>query len=204
MRNFCLLVVGLACASMASAGMSVKMGVAANNHPYLATVMEGPICGYEVGTTFETFCLEKSENFRSGNIYDVELDMVARNGGGGAVNNEDPLDIRTAWLYANYLDGNLANFTAKNVQKVVWCLEQELSWWNLSWSERNLFDLADDGGDDWGTDFHGVMVMNLSGSDYDPAQSQLIRCLPSQGTIPVPGAALLGMLGLSAIARFRR
>lgn len=204
MRAFCVLMVGLMCASMASAAMSVKMGVAPAGNPYLATVWEGPICGIEVGTTFETFCLEKYENFRSGHIYDVELDTVARDGGGGSVNGQDPLDIRTAWLYSNYLDGNLANYTAKNVQKVVWYLEQELNWWNLSWSEKNLYFLAKDGGNDWGTDFHGVMVMNLSGSDYDPAQSQLIRCIPSQGTIPVPGAALLGMLGLSVIARFRR
>jgi len=203
MRGICVCVVGLLCITMASVGMSVKMGVAPAGNPYLATVMEGPICGHEVGTTFETFCLEKVEYFHPGHVYDVALDTVARNGGGGP--NPDPLDIRTAWLYDNYLDGNLASFTAKQVQKVVWYVEQEINWLNLSTTEKNLFSLADSGGSVWGTDFHGVMVMNLSGSDYDPAQSQLVRCLPpTPGTIPVPGAAMLALLGLSALSRFRR
>lgn len=201
MRSFCALLVGLACVSAASASMSIKMGISPNKHPYLATVMTGPIKGHAVGTTFDTFCLEKQERFRAGNVYDVELSMMAKDGGGGP--NPDPLDIRTAWVYSNWLDGNLSSYTGKQVQRVIWYLEQEIG--NLKSSEQSLLALANAGGAAWGNDFHGVMVMNLSGPDFDPAQSQLVRsALPLTSLVPVPGAALLGLLGLSALARVRR
>lgn len=201
MRALTSIVLGCILASAASAAMKVQMDVASGGHPYLATVLEGPICNYEVGFQFATFCLEKNEYFNPGSSYDVTLSMSAEQGGQGGP-NPDPIDIKTAWIYDSFLDGNLGGYTAGQVQHVIWYVEQEIS--SLNSTEQALLAAATTGSAAWGTDFHGVMVMNLSGSGRQYAQSQLIRCEPSGGTIPVPGAALLGMLGLSVIARFRR
>lgn len=196
MRNFVAVLMAAAIVSVASASMTVKMGVAPGGHPYLATVMTGPVAGNNVGETLDVFCLEKNEQFKKNHVYNVQLGMSSKNGG-VAGGNPDPLDIRTAWVYANYLDGNLAGFTAKNVQNVIWHIEQEINYNKLKSAEKNLLAMADAGGAAWGTNYHGVQVMNLekNGKQY---QSQVIRA------IPVPGAALLGLLGLSAIARFRK
>ena len=123
--------------------------------------------------------------------------MEAIGGGGGL--NPDPLDIRTAWVYVQWLDGNLSGYTGRQVQRVVWALEDEKSYNSLSGEEKNLYN-ASSAGLAWGNDFHGVMVMNLDGPDFSPAQSQLIR---TNSVIPVPGAVLLGLIGMATLRRMR-
>jgi hypothetical protein len=199
------LVVTLGLSGAALGDMMVVMNATGGTgSPYTATVAPGSdsILGYTVGTQFDTFCLEKSEYFYPGHTYKVSsIAPYAVNGGGGAVNGQDPLNIATAWVYDSWLNGTLqANYTAGQVQNVVWYLEQEIS--GLSSHEQALYNAAVAGGSAWNGDFHGVAVMNLDGierGDFSPAQSQLVR-----SSVPAPGAALLGIIGLAVVNRFKR
>ncbi len=196
----------------AMADMAVKMTGAANTNPYYAEVVgTSPILGYQPGQIFATFCLERKEFFYSGHVYDVTIEPYAIAGGPDndtPGDGNDVLGISTAWLYSQYLDGNLAGYSAKDVQKVIWYLEDELGLSDLTNKQKTLKDLAVAGGQDWGNDYHGVQVMNLWGrpGDFNPAQSQIIRDSrpPVPPPVPVPGAVILGLIGLGALGWLKR
>lgn len=201
--------IALAVAGSAMADMLVTLSTTGGGSPYIATVASGSdqIAGWNVGESFATFCLEKKEYFYPGHTYKVNsLDPWAVNGGVGSVNGKDPIDIATAWLYDSYLEGTLGNYTATQVQNVIWYIEQEVS--SLSQIEQSLLALANDGGASWDGDFHGVQVMNLIGvapGDFNPAQSQLIREKQQPGPpVPAPGAAVLGLIGLAMVNWMKR
>jgi MYXO-CTERM domain-containing protein len=148
------------------------------------------------------------EYFYEGHTYHVTLDPYAILGGTDSDltmgDGKDYVDIRTAWLYGNYLaaTGGVNAYTANEIQDVIWFIEAEKS--SLTLREGNLLKLAEDGGAEWGTDFHGVMAMNLYGNpgDFNPAQSQLVQ-VPTVVEVPAPGAVLLGALGLGLVGLIR-
>ena len=160
------------------------------------------------GSFFETFCLEHTENFSAGGNYLVSFATAAVGGGGGAVAGQDLLDERTAYLYANFINGVLPGYDYSNggglrttnageLQNVIWFLEGEAVPAPASPYELFLFAFSAGG---IGQGLGGVQVANLYSVDAQGArtehQSQLVMFVPG------PGAA--GLLGLAAIGLTRR
>ncbi len=159
---------------------------------------------------FETFCIELSEFFAPGYTYYVDFSRFAEVGGGGGPH--DPLDYLTDWLYSTWVQGNLAGydydnndvgraFSAGELQHVLWYIEQEeaKTWVDGDNSLRDQFYQAALAANPQQYGF--TYVMNLFYLDGNgvrhEAQSMLV-------TIPVPGAALLGVIGLSLVGWVKR
>lgn len=151
--------------------------------------------------SFQSFCVEKNEYITNSMEYNFDLGASAVEGGVGGP-KPDPISIGTAYLYQQFATGQLAGYnytpgsgrsaSADLLQNAIWALEQEIS---VLTAGTNLFwdavvtkfggvaaAMADAGG------AYGVMAVNLHGS-APQYQSQLIL-------VPVPGAILLGFLGL--------
>jgi len=183
---------------------------------FLATVLDAPTGGdaigiYGVGDAFVTFCMETNEYVTGGSTggtYYVTISTAADKGGSGGP-HPDPLSPETAYLYSLWLDGSYGirsithtDDTANALQKAIWYLEGESLGSNAGLS-GDYIDWATDavalGGTDdswydtWGNTIGDIRVMNLwTNADHTGyAQDQLVR-------VPVPAAALLGLLGLGA------
>lgn len=152
--------------------------------------------------SFQSFCLEKTETVSPGSTYSYTIGTAAIGGGGGAAGGKDELDFRTAYLYTQFARGVLAGYnytpgsqrvdSAGALQNVIWYIEDEQgkTWSDGDASLEDTFYKAAVAAK-W-TDIGGVRVLNL----YDTktklnSQSQLYL-------VPVPGAVLLGFLGLGA------
>jgi len=100
------------------------------------TPVNGPL-----GSTFQTFCIEYTENLRFGSQYEYKINSGAVKGGAGntAVDpytglSMDNVSIGTAWLYSQFRAGTLANYfgadqlkRAGDLQMAIWYLEDETS-----------------------------------------------------------------------------
>jgi len=167
------------------------------------------------GNSFQTFCVEKNEYVMPpSDDITTEMDTVAYQGGlaGGS---PDPLDPMTAYLYTQFATGQLSNYTwtpgneraadAEQLQKAIWYIEQEIGLTEVGGVLTQTEDAAtalgsgskalawynEAAGKGW-TDIGNVRVLNLyHNSIREDFQSQLYL-------VPVPGAVLLGFLGLSA------
>lgn len=161
-------------------------------------------------SSFQTFCIETNEYISNGDVHAVSFGPDAIQGGSGGP-HPDPISQGTAFLYEQFAKGLLPssvyNYTpsstranlAGNLQKAFWALEEEFGygWSDISDDIKNLLatefgtgSLEEADLDVWRIDNNGkyaVQVMNLHSTD---AQSQLVLM------VPVPGAMLLGFLGL--------
>ena len=207
----CLLCLFVTVPAIAGMKVSLQNGTwgTTNGGEFLITVEEGPIGIYPKNATFESFCIETNEYINSSTVYNVTSDTAAWDGGSGGP-EPDPLSPESAYLYSLWLDGTdgvntiiHSDLTANALQRAIWELEDEdlgedagLSATYIDWAEEAVTSAGDNDSwfDDWGYTIGDIRVMNLW--DYsnicDPhAQDQLVR-------VPIPGAVLLGMLGLGA------
>lgn len=170
-------------------------------HTYIAEAV-GTVGIYEDGDMFRTFCLERNED-TTNDLFYAEINTAAVNGGLGG-GNPDPLDIRTAYIYDEFLKGNLASlgydYNSKDsfnvLQNVIWSLEGEGS--VIGDSDplfASLMNYAD--ATTW-TDLGGIRVLNM----YDQAgalkQDMLVK------VIPAPGAIVLASLGAGLVSWLKR
>ena len=164
--------------------------------------------------SFETFCLERTEFFSPGTLYNVAISDRAVSGGIDLQNNvpgSDPLSKGTAWLYREFLMGRLAGYdydtgnghrraSAAALQEAIWWLEDEMT---LANPANNKFISLLGFMSDPKTDNDGlypVAVLNIYGLDGNFAQDQPVSMVHS----PEPAAMLLfasGFLGFAEIVR---
>ncbi len=206
-------------ASQAAAVTQVTMGTfdagssghfRADPNPEFESVLSNYALGKSIdGTWFGTFCLERNEYFKPGNVYDVELNNGTISGGeSGAVGGKDIISIGTAWLYERFALGTLPGFVygsllhAKQLQNTLWELEGELSGPN----DFGTFLALAQGVANYQDNYTGsaVRVMNLtSNGGRKQHQDQLVYV----GYQKVPdGGATIAMLflGLTGLATLRR
>jgi len=171
---------------------------------------------YDQNTTtvkgsFQSFCLEKNEYMDYTNFFKVAgVSTSAKNGGvGGAVAGADPLDVRTAWLYTQYIENpsalgaisgwNAANAEARGtaMQQAIWFIEEEITG-GLNTLASLLVTAAGNSG--W-TDVGRVKVLNVTYLNGNPSQDQLFITPVPEPEIYAMMAAGLGLMGFVARRR---
>ena len=225
MRRFaCMLVV---CASLeTSAQAELMIEVTRTEGTYPIATLGGeftitPSADLQAATgenaPFQSFCLEANESLNpNGGIYKVILNDEAILGGArwpGEVpgpEGGDLLDPRTAYLYTEFRAGTLLGYdygpnhgaSALALQTAIWHIEAE-SIPYVDWRDTNVLSPKAQAFVNLGTmagwtSIGNVRVLNVFGSGKGIYQDVLVM-------VPVPGAALLGMLGLGVAGqRLRR
>jgi hypothetical protein len=159
--------------------------------------------------SFQTFCVETDEYISEGGTYQAEISTTAIKGGKNTKLGDD-LGFHTAYLYQQFATGSLSGYdyeagsgrlaSADALQNAIWFLEQEID--TPSSDAAAFVQMAvnavgvgvgvytPSGNATWGKTLGGVRVLNLFiGAETDHYQSQLYL-------VPLPGAVLLGFLGL--------
>jgi len=169
--------------------------------------------------SFQTFCLEKHESIL-GSPLDVVFNDAAIYGGGGAVNDQDPLSIGAAYLYHEFQNGTLRDVTGKLydytpgmlnraasaelLQQAIWWLEGELAVEPVANPYLALVygKFADPTADN--NHQYAVKVLNLWAAGHvgekGYEKQDMLVCyyaVPEAGTLLLLGTGLLGLAGIS-------
>lgn len=155
------------------------------------------IAGLQDGVQIGSFCAEITEPISIGSTYNAVVNTEAIRGSAPV---SDPLSTKTAWLFSEYLIGNIILDTgakATDFQYAIWKLEDEdtqapSDWATITWTSeaQAYYDMAM--ASTW-TDIGSIRVLNLGNSPDFTVQDVL-----------VPEPATLCLLGLGGLLLRRR
>lgn len=199
-----------------------------NGGAYTADILSGPLnnSSYVAGLTgvggfdFETFCMEPTEHFSSGGLYDYTLGGAVLGGSqekaGRNATPGDQLSLGTTWLYSQYAQGllnpalygnNVTDRKAANrqLQLAFWYLEDEYGSLGVYAEESPgayaneflglviaQFGTLSAGQDDAADGAYGVWAINITQNGYNKQSQLYYSRVPETGTT-------VGMLGLALI-----
>lgn len=164
--------------------------------------------GTVVKGSFLSFCVEYNEYMSFGPFYKIGGISTAAMNGGVAGGNPDPLDVKTAWLYTNFIEtpsalNAVAGWSAASaedqgtaMQSAIWFIENEIT--TVSGLASALVAAAGSSG--W-TDTGRVKILNVTTMDGGRAQDQLYITPVPEPEIYAMMAAGLGLMGFVARRR---
>jgi hypothetical protein len=181
--------------------VKLDSGLVANtNAAFGVTLIEGALTGSIYsdalpGQTvlFRTFCIEKTVYFTPGVTYWASIDPVAYSGAGGGGLAGDPIGRVTEYIYDQYLATKpTSSATLQAIRDAIWYSEKEIGSSNSVYN--NAVTTLGAAASQNANHTYALNLWTITSQQgkyvATDVQSHLITM------VPVPGAVLLGLLGL--------